>query len=254
MKIRLKNEKDLQVLRQSGLILASVLELLKDAAKVGVKLSHLDELARRLIEESGGKPAFLGYRPEGAAKPYPSSICTSVNEVMVHGLPSNYVLKSGDVLKLDAGVIYKGYFTDAAITVPIGDISNEAKKLIQATKESLEKGIEVCTPGNRLGDIGYAVEGVVKKHGFTVIQNLTGHGVGFALHEEPTIYNFGEKGKGIELTPGMVLAIEPMVAITSERVRQKEDDSFVTEKGDLSAHFEHTVAITESGPEVLTKI
>ncbi|KKU93864.1 MAG: Methionine aminopeptidase [Candidatus Jorgensenbacteria bacterium GW2011_GWA1_48_13] len=254
MKIRLKNEKDLQALRQSGLILASVLELLKDTARVGVKLSHLDELARRLIEEAGGKPAFLGYRPEGALKPYPASICTSVNETLVHGLPTNYILKSGDVLKLDAGVNYKGYFTDAAITVPMGEVSSEAKKLIQTTKEALEKGIEACVPGNRSGDIGHAIESVVKKHGFAVIQNLTGHGVGFALHEEPDIYNFGEKGKGIVLEPGMVLAIEPMVAVKSSRVLQKEDDSFVTEKGDLSAHFEHTVAITEKGPEILTRL
>jgi len=241
-------------LRQSGLILASVLELLKDTARVGVKLSHLDELARRLIEEAGGKPAFLGYRPEGALKPYPASICTSVNETLVHGLPTNYILKSGDVLKLDAGVNYKGYFTDAAITVPMGEVSSEAKKLIQTTKEALEKGIEACVPGNRSGDIGHAIESVVKKHGFAVIQNLTGHGVGFALHEEPDIYNFGEKGKGIVLEPGMVLAIEPMVAVKSSRVLQKEDDSFVTEKGDLSAHFEHTVAITEKGPEILTRL
>jgi len=254
VKIRLKNEKDLQALRQSGLILASVLELLKDTARVGVKLSHLDELARRLIEEAGGKPAFLGYRPEGALKPYPASICTSVNETLVHGLPTNYILKSGDVLKLDAGVNYKGYFTDAAITVPMGEVSSEAKKLIQTTKEALEKGIEACVPGNRSGDIGHAIESVVKKHGFAVIQNLTGHGVGFALHEEPDIYNFGEKGKGIVLEPGMVLAIEPMVAVKSSRVLQKEDDSFVTEKGDLSAHFEHTVAITEKGPEILTRL
>jgi len=254
VKIRLKNEKDLAMLRQSGLVLASVLEFLKDAAKPGVQLSRLDELARRLIEESGGKPAFLGYRPEGALKPYPASICASVNEVVVHGLPSGYVLKSGDVLKLDAGVNYKGYFTDAAITVPVGEVSPEARKLIQTTKEALERGIEACRPGNHLGDIGEAIESFVKKRGFKVIRNLTGHGVGFALHEEPDIYNFGEKGKGLVLEAGMVLAIEPMVAMKSERARQKGDDSFVTEKGDLSAHFEHTVAITEEGPEVLTQL
>ncbi len=254
MKIRLKKEKDLQVLRQSGLILASVLEILKDAAKPGVKLSHLDKLARKLIEESGGKPAFLGYRPEGAAKAYPASICTSVNEQVVHGLPSNYTLKSGDVLKLDAGVVYKGYFTDAAVTVGVGDISHEAKKLIETTKTALERAIEACLPGLHLGDIGHAVESVVKKSGFKVIQNLTGHGVGFSLHEDPDIYNFGEKREGIVLEPGMVLAIEPMVAVKSERARQQSDDSYVTEKGDLSAHFEHTVAITENRPEVLTRL
>ncbi|HXF43883.1 MAG TPA: type I methionyl aminopeptidase [Candidatus Paceibacterota bacterium] len=248
----MKNEKDLGFLRQSGVILASVLEFLKEAAKPGVKLSYLDELARKLIEESGGKPAFLGYRPEGAAKVYPASICTSVNEIVVHGLPSDYTLKSGDVLKIDAGVIYKGYYTDAALTVGIGDLPHGVKKLIETTKTSLEKALEECLPGNRLGNVGHIVESVVEKAGFKIIRNLTGHGVGFALHEEPTVYNYGDKGDGIELVPGMVLAIEPMVALKSERARQKEDDSFETENGDLSAHFEHTVAITERGSEILT--
>lgn len=252
MKIRLKNDKDVAMLRQSGVILASVLELLKDAAKPGVKLSHLDELAKTLIKESGGRPAFLGYRPAGAVKAYPASICVSVNEIIVHGLPSDYILKSGDVLKIDAGVNYNGYITDAALTVGVGSISHEAKKLIETTRAALEAAIRVCAVGNRLGDIGHAVENTVKENGFEVIRNLTGHGVGFALHEDPDIYNFGKKGEGIELVPGMVIAIEPMVALKSDRVRQLPDESYVTERGDLSAHFEHTVAITEKGPEILT--
>ncbi|MFH0712779.1 MAG: type I methionyl aminopeptidase [Candidatus Jorgensenbacteria bacterium] len=252
--IRLKSEKDLEFLRQSGKILASVLETLKSCAKEGVKLSYLDELAEKLIKEAGGKPAFLGYKPEGVKTPYPASICASVNEVVVHGLPGSYVLKKGDVLKIDAGVNYKGYITDAAVTVAILPVSFEAGELIAATEKSLYEAINVMVPGGHLGDIGAAVEGTVKKAGFKIIKNLTGHGVGFDLHEDPSVYNFGNRGEGMELKEGMVLAIEPMVSISSSRAIQHEDDSFVTEDGSLSAHFEHTIAITKDGPEILTRV
>ena len=252
--IKLKTEKDLQFLRQSGKILASVLEILKEAAKEGAKLSFLDELARRLIEEAGGKPAFLGYKPEGAKTPYPASICTSVNEVIVHGLPGNYVLNKGDVLKIDAGVSYKGYITDSALTVAIPPVSAEAGKLMAVTEKSLYEAINVIRPGGHLGDIGAAVEGVVSRAGFKIIRNLTGHGVGFELHEDPSIYNFGNRGEGIELKEGMVLAIEPMVSISSSRAVERKDSSFVTEDESLSAHFEHTIAVTEKGAEVLTSL
>jgi len=250
--IRLKNEKDFRVLRESGRILASVLEVLKSAAKVGVALSSLDELARKLIKESGAKPAFLGYQPEGAQKPYGAAICTSVNEVIVHGLPSNYLLKQGDVLKIDLGVDYKNYITDAATTVGISPLAEKAEKLITVTEKALAEAINVLRPGGRLSDIGAAIEGTVKKAGFQVIKNLTGHGVGFELHEDPTIYNYGRRGEGIKLEPGLVIAIEPMVSVGSSRVIEQADDSYVTDDGSLSAHFEHTVAITEKGIEVLT--
>ncbi|MBI4034113.1 MAG: type I methionyl aminopeptidase [Candidatus Brennerbacteria bacterium] len=251
MNVRLKTEKDLQILRESGKILASVLGILKEAAKEGVKLSHLDELARRLVSEAGAKPAFLGYAEKGR-KPFPAAICASVNEVIVHGVPSDYVLKKGDVLKIDFGVNYKGYITDSAFTVGIPPISDEAKRLINATEQSLYEAINVMRPGGHLGDIGAAVEGAVKKAGFQVIKNLTGHGVGFEIHEDPSIYNFGNPGEGIELKKGMVLAVEPMVAVSSSRVVMQEDGSFVTEDGSQSAHFEHTIAITDDGPEILT--
>ncbi len=254
MNIRLKTDNDLQILRQSGRILASVLEILKSSAKAGVKLSYLDELARKLIKEAGAKSAFLGYKPARNKKPYPAVICTSINEVIVHGLPTDYELKKGDVLKIDLGVDYKGYITDAAVTVAIPPISAEAEKLIAATKESLEEAIKVMKPGNHLGDIGAAVEKTVSRAGFQVIRNLTGHGVGFELHEDPDIYNFGEVGEGIELKSGMVLAVEPMAAISTSRVIQQPDESFITEDKSQSAHFEHTIAITATGPEVLTRL
>ena len=252
--VKLKSSKDLKFLRQSGLILASVLETLKEAAKEGVKLSHLDKLARELIKKAGSKPAFLGYKPEGGAVPYPAAICTSINEQIVHGLPREYILKQGDVLKIDFGVSYQGYITDAAITVGIGDITKKAEKLISTTKEALKKAIEKCRSGNYIGDIGWVIEKTVKSAGFHIIRNLTGHGVGFELHEDPTVYNYGNQGEGIKLVPGLVLAIEPMVGAGSPDILQQSDDSYVTKDGGLSAHFEHTVAITENGPEVLTKI
>ncbi len=252
--IRLKSEKDLQVLRESGRILASVLEILKEAAKEGVKLSYLDELASRLVSDAGAKPAFFGYKPEKAKIPYPASICASVNEIIVHGLPTDYVLKKGDVLKIDLGVDYKGYITDSAVTVGIPPISGEAEKLISVTKNSLDSAIKVMKPGGHLGDIGATVEEIVEKAGFKVIRNLSGHGVGFELHEDPSVYNFGNRGEGMELQSGMVLAIEPMVAVSASRVVQQEDESFRTEDGSQSAHFEHTIAITDKGSEVLTKL
>jgi methionyl aminopeptidase len=250
--IKLKNKKDLQMLRESGKILASILEILREAAREGVKLTYLDNLARKLVEEAGAKPAFLNYAEKGR-KPFPAAICASVNDVIVHGVPTDYAIKKGDILKIDFGVNYKGYITDSAFTVGIPPISEEAKRLIAVTKQSLDEAINVMRPGGHSGDIGAAVEETVKKGGFQVIRNLTGHGVGFELHEEPTIYNFGNRGEGMELKPGMVLAIEPMVAVSASRVVQQEDDSFRTEDGSQSAHFEHTIAITERGPEVLTK-
>lgn len=253
MSVPLKSEKDIQMLRESGQILASILEILREAAKEGVKLSHLDNLARKLVEEAGGKPAFLGYAEKGR-KTFPAAICASVNEMIVHGVPGDYAIRKGDVLKLDFGVNYKGYITDSALTVGIPPVSAEGEKIISVTKQSLDEAIKVMRPGNHLGDIGAAVEGTVKKAGFQVIRNLTGHGVGFEIHEDPSVYNFGNPGEGIELKAGMVLAVEPMVAVSSSRVVEQKDGSFKTEDGSQSAHFEHTIAITDGEPEVLTRL
>ncbi|MDI6734045.1 MAG: type I methionyl aminopeptidase [Patescibacteria group bacterium] len=251
--IRLKSENDLKFLRISGKILSEILKKIEKEIKEGAKLSYLDKLARELSEKAGAKPAFSGYYPEGASKPYSAAICASINEVVVHGIPNNYVIQNGDLVKIDFGINYQGYFTDAAITVGAGDISKDAKRLINITKKSLKEAIKTCKPGKYLGDIGFAIENAVKKEKFHIIQSLTGHGVGFELHEDPTIYNYGKKGDGMELKPGLVLAIEPMVSIGSSQIVQRNDDSFMTADGSLSAHFEHTVAITDGGCEVLTK-
>lgn len=252
--IRLKSARDIVVLRTSGRILAALLSELQTRAGIGVTLESLDRVARSFLVEHGARPAFLGYRPAATSEPYPAAICTSVNDVVVHGIPSAYALKNGDVLKIDAGVDYNGYFTDSAVTVLIGKPrSQKIISLLETTKHALEEAIAVARAGNTVGDIGYAVQKTVAAGGFSVIRGLTGHGVGFAVHEEPSIENRGTKGKGLVLESGLVIAIEPMVSITSPRVIQKDDGSFVTADGSIAAHFEHTIAITKEGCEVLTQ-
>lgn len=252
--IRLKKEKDIEGIRNSGAILARVLFDLSKDVQAGTPLTHFDDKARKLIREAGAEPAFLGYQPNDADKPYPAAICTSINEVVVHGLPTRRELKEGDVITLDLGVIYMGYVTDSAITIGVGAISKQAQELLTTTNRALKVGIEACRNGGHLSDIGATISAVVDKSGFSVVKGLTGHGVGFELHEDPTVYNFGTRGEGIELKPGLVLAIEPMVAIGEADTRQQPDGSFVTKDGSITAHFEHTVAITECGVEILTKI
>ncbi|MEK7086800.1 MAG: type I methionyl aminopeptidase [Patescibacteria group bacterium] len=253
MRIELKSERDLLGLRKSGEILAAVLKILEREAKEGVPLSFFNELTKKLLKKAGAKPAFLKYRPEGARRAYPAAICTSINNQIVHGIPSDYILRNGDILKIDLGVDFKGYITDAALTVGIGNVNEMAKKLIAVTAKALDNAIKECKPGNFLGDIGWAIEKTVTENGFKVVSGLTGHGVGFRLHEEPSVYNYGQKGTGIKLSPGLVLAIEPMTSAGSGETKQAEDDSFFTRDGSLSAHFEKTVAITENGREVLTQ-
>ena len=250
--IKLKTERDIETIAKSGRILAEVLEKISQEAKEGVILDYLDKLTRDLLQEAGAKPAFLGYRPTSSEQPFPAALCLSLNEQVVHGLPSSYKLRSGDLLKIDLGVDYKGYISDSAITLGIGKISPTAKKLIEAVKKSLEAAINETRPGKHLGDLGFAIELTIKKAGFNVVKGLTGHGVGFELHEDPTILNYGNKGEGLALKPGMVLAIEPMACLGKGRIIQRADDSFATADGSLTAHFEHTVAVTEKGPRILT--
>lgn len=252
--ITFKSEEDIKKLRASGEILVNVLGELKEKAKPGVSLSYLNNLAEKILEGTGGKSAFFGYKPAGARSAYPAHICTSVNDQVVHGIPSSYKLKDGDLLKIDLGVNLNGYITDAAITVPIGKISKDAKRLVKATETALKDAVKVIKPGNRLGDIGYVIEKRAKKERVSVLKNLTGHGVGFKLHEEPIIYNYGEKGTGLELKEGMVLAIEPMFSLGADMVVQRPDDSFGTPDGSLTAHFEATVAVTKRGGEMLTNV
>lgn len=250
--IHLKTEEEVEKIRQAGKILARVAKEVLWLAQPGAQLKYLDTVAQNLIRKADAEPAFLNYRPYGAEKPYPCTICTSVNDVVVHGVPGNYKLKSGDILTLDFGVKYQGYNADAAWTVPVGHVSPKIQKLIEVTKEALKRGIRACQPGKTLGDIGYAVSSYVKSQGFSVIEGLTGHGIGKDLHEDPPVFNEGQKGRGLKLEPGMVLAIEPMVSAGSSKIVQLEDDSYATEDGSPSAHFEHTVAINKTGSEILT--
>jgi methionyl aminopeptidase len=250
--IPIKSSEEIKKIAVAGRILAKILKTLSREAKAGTKLSDLNKLAYQLTKKEKAQPAFLGYRPEGASKPFGGSICASVNEVVVHGFPSDYKLQPGDLLKIDFGIEYDGFFADAATTVGIGRISEQARRLIEATKLALNKAVKMAKAGNTLGDIGWIIQKTSQERGFKVLKSLTGHGVGRKLHEEPTIYNFGEKGKGIRLKAGMVLAIEPMLAISTGEIIQRPDESWATADDSLTAHFEHTIAITEKGPKILT--
>lgn len=250
--MRLKTEKEIDAMAEGGRLLARIMEEIKLNAKAGIGLLALDKLAHELTKESGAEPAFLGYRPEGALKPYPATICASINGIVVHGIPSEYKLKAGDVVKFDFGLRHKGLCVDAAITIGIQPTSTIAQNLIKTTKLALEAAINQAVVGNTIGDIGFAIQTAVEKNKFKVIKGLTGHGVGEQLHEDPVVYNFGKPGKGEKLVAGMTLAIEPITAVGTEHIVQLDDDSYATADGGISAHFEHTVAITDAGPRILT--
>ncbi len=241
-------------MREGGRRLAAVIQALKEKTEPGVATRQLDRLAYRLIHGAGAKPAFLRYRPAGARHAYPYTLCISLNDVVVHGQPSGRVIADGDLVKLDLGLVYGGLYVDAAVTVAVGAPGRREEKLVNATKEALKAGIAAARPGSTLGDIGAAIEKTVRKHRFTVAEGLTGHGIGRALHEEPTVWNFGKPGSGAKLVPGMTLAIEPMVAAGGGELRQLLDESWGTADGSPAAHFEHTIAVTQEGPLVLTEI
>lgn len=248
-----KSPADIALLKKSGKILAKVLAKLKTRVGIGIDLLTLEELAKSLIKEAGASPAFLGYRPEGARFAYPYAICASLNEAAVHGKPFSYRLKSGDILKLDLGVDFKGMITDTAVTIGVGEISREAKRLLRATEKALSEGIKAAKPGRTVGDIGYAIQKAARQGKISIIPALTGHGVGRELHEDPVIYNYGERGEGERLVEGMVLAIEPITCLGSGKIIQAGDESYVTADQSLAAHFEHTILITKKGNEILTK-
>lgn len=248
----IKSLSEIVKIRKSGKILAAALRRLREIAKEGVSLSELDALAKAFIIEHGGRPAFLGYRPYGAKSAYPATLCTSLNDVIVHGRPTQYRLKSGDVIKLDLGVNFEGGITDAALTLPIGKVDKKVLDLIRTTENALREAIKVARAGRTLGDVGHAIERTVSAKNFHIADGLTGHGVGIELHEDPSVYNFGEPGKGIKLQEGMVLAIEPMTSLSTSKIVQLRDDSFATADGSISAHFEHTVLITDGAAEILT--
>lgn len=248
----IKTPAEIELMTESGRMLARALKEIRKEVRPGVEAAVLDLKTREIIKKIGGEPAFLDYSPHDSAEPFPAALCVSINEVAVHGVPGQQVLKPGDVVKIDMGVIYKGYYSDAAFTVALDPAPKGAKELIRVTEEALRAGIKAAKPGSTLGDIGYAISERVNKAGFSIIQGLTGHGIGRDLHEDPFVYNTGKRGDGDVLKPGMVIAIEPMVAIGKGAMRQLADGSFVTKDKSLTAHFEHTVAILKDGPRVLT--
>ena len=243
----LKSPSEIEKIRQSNVIVAEILEILRKKIEPGTDTLTLDKISEKLALARTARPAFKGYRG------YPHSLCTSVNQQVVHGFPSRRPLKEGDILSMDFGIFYNGYYGDAAVTVPVGKVSEVAQGLVETTKQALFLGIEQAVPGKRLSDISHAIQSHVEAAGFSVVRKFVGHGIGKALHEEPQVPNYGKPGMGIRLKPGMVLAIEPMVNAGSYEVKTLEDGwTTVTKDGSLSAHFEHTVAITEDGPVILS--
>jgi methionyl aminopeptidase len=250
MSIVCKSVSEIEKMRRSGRIVRQVLDTVKDAVAPGVSTMELERLAERKIRDLGAKPAFKGYYD------YPCVLCTSVNNEIVHGIPSERrVLKEGDIVSIDTGVVLDGYYGDAAITVPVGDgVSPEKQKLLDVTRDSLLRGIEAAVIGNTVGDVGAAVQKVVESNGFSVVREFVGHGIGTKLHEDPQVPNYGIPGHGPKLRDGMVLAIEPMVNVGRPETRVLDDKwTAVTEDGSLSAHFEHCVAVTKNGPVILTE-
>lgn len=259
MSIIIKTKEEIDIIREGCKNLAIVLYKVADKVAPGVSTKDLDIYAEQFIREMGDIPAFLNYRPEGASTPFPASLCVSVNDEVVHGIPNrNKILKEGDVISLDLGTKHQGLFTDMAITVPVGKVSPENLKLMQTTEQALRVGIEVARAGNTVGDIGYAIESYVraqKDRKYGIVEVLAGHGVGKAIHEDPFIPNFGKQGKGEKLVPGMIIAIEPMLNLGTKHVTIDDDDwTFRTADRKNSAHFEHTILITDGEPEVLTKV
>jgi methionyl aminopeptidase len=242
-----KSPEEIEKIAAAGRVLARCHTLLAGKARAGVTTAELDEAAEKFIRSQGGEPAFKGYRG------FPGSICASPNSMVVHGIPGPYKLRRGDILSIDIGVILDGWVADAAVTVPIGNVTPVAKRLLSSTKAALFDAVERCRPGNRLGDVSHAVQARTEADGFAVVRSLVGHGIGRDMHEDPQIPNFGEPGTGPLLAEGMVLAVEPMVNVGTYKIRIADDQwSVYSEDGSLAAHFEHTVAITSDGPRILT--
>jgi methionyl aminopeptidase len=242
-----KTEEEIELIRQSALILSKAHGEVASLIKEGVSTKALDKRAEEFIKDNGGIPSFLNYNG------FPYSLCISTNFTVVHGMPSNYELKSGDIISVDCGVFYKGFHSDCAYTHVVGEVSDEVSKLLHVTKESLYKGIENAVAGNRLGDISFAIQQYAEENGYGVVRELVGHGIGKSLHEAPEVANYGKRGQGIKLQPGLVLAIEPMVNLGTRHIVQEEDGWTInTRDKKPSAHFEHTVVIRKDKAEILT--
>lgn len=253
--IMLKTDRELTLMREANRIVALVLSELGDRIKPGVTTLELDQWAEQRILGLKGRPGFKGYGGRNGAKPFPATLCTSVNQEVVHGIPAaSRVLQEGDIIGVDVGVIYEGYYGDGAHTYPVGNISAKARDLLDTCRQALQLGIEQARAGNHLGDIAKAVEGCVRGRGFAVVRDLSGHGIGRNLHEDPQILNYYDGRPGAKLKSRMTLAIEPMINAGSYEVRTLDDDwTVVTCDGSLSAHYEHTVALTDNGAEILTR-
>jgi methionyl aminopeptidase len=255
MAITIKTKEEIVLLREGGKRHAFIMQKLVEMVKPGVTTQQLDDEAARLVAEGGDTAAFLDYKPYGAKRPYPATLCVSINDEVVHGIPNEVdrVLNEGDIVSLDLGLVHKGMFTDMAVTVPVGKVSPEAEKLLHITKEALMLGIKAAKGGKNVGDIGEAIERHAIPHNYGVVEELAGHGVGYGVHEDPYVPNYGEKGKGAKLKPGMVIAIEPMFNVGTKDIKLDKDGyTYRTADGSLSAHFEHTILITKGAPEILT--
>lgn len=251
--IALKSAREIEIMRRANIIVAEVLQELKQRVAPGVTTLELDAIAEELTLRKKAIPAFKGYNVAGRV--YPRCLCASVNDEIVHGIPTSRALRDGDIIGLDYGVIYEGYYGDSAVTVGVGRVGDEARRLMEVTEQSLYRGIEQLHEGKRLGDLGHAVQQTAESAGYSVVRAFVGHGIGRKLHEEPPVPNYGEPDRGIRLREGMVLAIEPMVNVGGSEVEIKEDGwTAVTRDGSLAAHFEHSVAITKNGPYILSQI
>ncbi len=246
----LKTSRELRLMKEAGAIAAGALKAAGDAVQPGITTYELNRIAHKFIKDAGAYPTFLGYNG------YPAAACISINDVVIHGIPSKkQTVRAGDIVSIDIGATFNGYVGDNAATFAAGEISPEAKRLSDTTREALYKGIEAAVAGNRLGDIGHAVQSYCEERGYSVVRTFTGHGVGTQMHEDPSVPNFGTPGRGLRLVPGMTIAIEPMVNMGTHEVKQLSDGwTIKTKDGRLSAHFEHTIAITADGPVILTKV
>lgn len=253
-RIDLKTKAEIDAMREGGKILANILLLISEKVVPGVFGDELEEIADREIKKYGAISSFRNYKIHKSGAPFPSSICVSINDEIVHGFPKGKLIKEGDIVGIDLGIKYKGLHTDSALTVGAGKLSDKAQKLIKVTKESLSKALKEVRPESRLGDIGYAVQSYVEKNGFSIVRDLVGHGVGRSIHEPPEVPNYGKGGEGLKLYPGMTFAIEPMVNVGKHFIKVDDDEWTIrTEDGSLSAHFEHSVAVTKEGCIILTE-
>ncbi len=254
--IIIKTRDEIERIRESSRIVAEVLRSLREFIRPGITTWALNKKAEEVIKKRKARAAFKGYRPSFGSGAYPAALCVSINEEVIHGIPSTRrVVREGDIVSMDVGVCYRGYYGDGATTVAVGEVDKRVEELLKVTEEALYRGIEAARAGNRVGDISFAVQSHVESHGFSVIREFVGHGVGVKIHEEPPVPNFGEPGQGPLLKEGMTIAIEPMVAMGSGDVKIKEDGwTAVTADGSWAAHFEHTIAVLDEGPRILTEL